>query len=487
MPGREPVGSRIREASGRDLQEVRVCRACGHIDPVDSKGRCPDCGLFSELACMPLSAAERLARRRRRRVWRRRLVRLFMVLALVGGVTAWASRAFFDLGLTPPQATTSISAISAPHAWAQFRRTSYNSGFTPDAAPFPQRITWTFHTSRPLLASPAVVGDYVYLATGDGRTVALDQRTGQPVWEYRHGEASSSTPAVAGDMVIFATRPGRVVALSRRAGTLRWEAKLRQVILASPIVVQGTVYIGAADRKLYALDAATGRQRWAFTTKDWVVAAVAHADDRVLVASQNSRLYGVGVDTGRQRFVYDTGLGRHIVAAPAIQGERAYFGALHGRVWAIDWQTTTYPLERLLLFCQSNLYIWGMRAAPPVQKGSVWSRSVGGDVIHTPAIAHSTVYVTTARGTVVALDAATGTERWRTDLGVDSTAAPIVAGTTVLVGTRAGSVFGLHAHGGEVLWDFKTGGKISGSPIVAGDTMYVVSHDGTLYAVTRAE
>jgi outer membrane protein assembly factor BamB len=487
MPRGTPSGSRTPEESDRRLQEVRVCRSCGHIDPADSRGRCPDCGLFSELAVMLLPAAERLARRRRRRVWRRRLVRLFMVLALVGGVTAWAIGALFDLGPTPPQATTSISATIAPHTWAQFRRTPDNSGFIPDAAPFPQRVIWTFHTSRPLLASPAVVEDYVYLTTGDGRTVALHQPTGQPVWEYRTGEASSSTPAVAGDMVIFATRPGRVVALSRRTGTLRWETKLRQVILASPIVVHGTVYIGAADRKLYALDAATGRRRWAFITKDWVVAAVAHVNDRVFVASQNSRLYGVGAETGRQRFVYDTGLGRHIVAAPAIQGERLYFGSMHGRVWAIDSQTTTYPLERLLLFCQTNLYVWGMRATPPVQKGSVWSREVGGDVIHTPAIAHNTVYVTTSRGKVVALDATTGTERWHTDLRVDSTAAPIVAGTTVLVGTRDGRVFGLHAHSGEMLWDFKTGGRISSSPVVAGDTMYVVSRDGTLYAVTGSE
>jgi outer membrane protein assembly factor BamB len=257
--------------------------------------------------------------------------------------------------------------------------------------------------------------------------------------------------------------------------------------LASPIVVQGTVYIGAADKKLYALDAATGRQRWAFAAKDWIVSAVAYADTRVVVASRHSRLHVVSADTGRQRLVYDTGMGRHIGAGPAIQGDRAYFGSAGGRVWAVDWQATTYPWEPMLLFWKTNLYLWGMLSNPPVQKGSVWSKRVRGDVVHTPAIAHNMVYITTSRGQVMALDTVAGTTRWGTDLGVEITADPTVAGATVLIGTKDGSVFGLEAYTGEVLWEFKTVGRISGSPIVVGDTMYVVSFDGTLYAVTRAE
>ena len=255
-----------------------MCRSCGHIDAADSRGRCRHCGLFSELAILPRPAAERLARQRRRRALRRRLLRLTVALALVGGVTVWALGAFFDLGPSPPRATTSVSASLGPHTWAQVRRTPQSSGFTPDAAPFPHHVTWTYRTSKPLLASPAVVEQHVYLTTGDGRTIALDRHTGQLVWEYQSGWLSSSTPAVAGDTVIFAMRPGSVVALHRQTGAQRWETHLKSPIVASPIVVHGTVYIGAADKKLYALDATTGRQRWVFATQDWIVSAVAYAE-----------------------------------------------------------------------------------------------------------------------------------------------------------------------------------------------------------------
>ena len=469
------------------MEQVRVCRFCGHIDSQDSRGRCPSCGVFFELAIVPRMQAEQIARQRRRRVWRRRLVRLTVALAVVGGMTIWALGAYFDLGPSPPSATTSVSASIGPHRWAQIGRTPENSGFTLEAAPFPHHVAWTYRTSKPLLASPAVVDSHVYLTTGDGRTLALDRHTGQPVWEFHSGWLSSSTPAVTGDAVIFTIRPGRVVSLNRQTGELRWDTHLKRPILASPVVVNGTVYIGSSDKNLYALDAATGRQRWAFTTHDWIVSAVAYAGDRVIVASQDSRLHVVGAETGRQRLVYETGIGRHIGAGPAVQGDRVYFCSVGGRVWAIDWRATTYPLERAMLFWQTHLYLWRMLSKPPVQKGSVWSRRVGGDVRHTPAVAHDTVYVTTFRGKVVALESATGTERWRADVGVNITAAPTIAGPVALIGTESGIVFGLDAHTGQMLWEFKTEGKVTGSPIVAGDTMYVASHDGTLYAITRSE
>lgn len=488
----EDIQTPIRLPSGQQrkvapVEKVRVCRSCGHIDPADSRGRCPTCGVFFEFAIMPRPEAEQLARQRRRRVLRRRVLLLTVVLALVGGTTIWALGAYFDLGPRPPSATTSVSANIGPHTWAQIGRTPQNSSFTPDLAPFPHQVAWTYHTAKPLPASPAVVDQHVYLTTGDGRTVALDRQTGQPVWEFQSGWLSSSTPAVAGDAVIFAIRPGRVVSLNRQTGAPHWEKHINSPIVASPVVVNGTVYIGAADKKLYALDAASGQQRWAFATQDWIVSAVAYVGNRVIVASQDSHLHVVGAETGRRRLLYETGIGRHIGAAPAVQGDLVYFCSVGGRVWAIDWRATTYPLERGLLFWQTNFYLWGMRSQPPVQKGSVWSRRVGGDTRHTPAIAHQTVYVTTLQGQVVALEAATGTERWRTDLGIDISAAPTVAGTNVLIGTKSGMVFSLDAQSGEVLWDFKTEGMITGSPIVAGDTMYVASHDGTLYAVTRSE
>ena len=118
-----------------------MCRSCGHIDPADSRGRCPVCSMFFDLAIVPRAEAEQIARQWRRRILRRRLVRLTLVLAVVGSATIWALGAYFDLGPRPPSATTNISASIGPHTWAQIGRTPENSGFTPEAAPFPQHVS----------------------------------------------------------------------------------------------------------------------------------------------------------------------------------------------------------------------------------------------------------------------------------------------------------------------------------------------------------
>ena len=96
------------------MEDVRVCRTCGHIDPADSRGRCPTCGVFFDLAIVPRAEAEQIARERRRRVLRRRLVRYVVALAIVGGAATWALEVYFDIGIDPPRATTRVSASVAP-------------------------------------------------------------------------------------------------------------------------------------------------------------------------------------------------------------------------------------------------------------------------------------------------------------------------------------------------------------------------------------
>jgi outer membrane protein assembly factor BamB len=465
------------------VENVRVCRLCGHIDDVASLGRCPSCNAFSGLVTLPRGEAEWIHRRYRRRVTIRRLLRVAVGLALLSAVGLWGAEVLWDRGLRPPQATTQANANVAPNVWGQVRRTPQNTGFTPEPAPYPHRLQWTFATPKPLSGTPAVADQHVYLITEDGRTVALDRQTGQLVWDFQNGGPSGSSPAVVGDDLIVATRPGVIAALRRADGTPRWSTSLGHAVLASPIVMNGTVFIGAADRNLYALDVATGAQRWAFTTESWVVSAVAYAGERVITTSQDNRIHIVGSETGHMRLIYETGPGRHVGTSAVVQGNLAYFGSFRGRVWAVDWRGTTYPLERWMLFWKTNFFFWGWRSNPPIQKGTVWSARIDGDVTQTLALAHHTVYAGTNTGQVGAFDADTGTERWKTDLGVRITSAPTVAGDTVLIGTERGTVVALDARTGKQLWTFQTQGRITASPVVAGGVMYVASHDGMLYAV----
>ena len=119
-------------------------------------------------------------------------------------------------------------------------RTPENSASTQDQGPqTPVELQWTYSTARPILAAPAVVADRIYITTGDGRAVALERDTGQPVWEFPTLVPSDTAPAVAGDLLFFGLRNKRFVALDRATGELRWEKDLGNPVLASPIVADG--------------------------------------------------------------------------------------------------------------------------------------------------------------------------------------------------------------------------------------------------------
>ncbi|MCI0785568.1 MAG: PQQ-binding-like beta-propeller repeat protein [Chloroflexi bacterium] len=405
-------------------------------------------------------------------------------MAVVLGLIIWGATEYFHLGASVPAASTNLTANLSGDAWAQGRRTAQNTAFTPDTAPVPRSVKWTFATNKPLGSSPAIVGDRVYLSTGDGRTVALERESGQLVWEFRTGLVSRSTPVVAGGLVIAAYSPGLIVALDRNTGLTRWEVNLNQPISSSPVVGNGTLYFGAGDWMLHALDVATGAERWAFLTRDWIVSPVAYAGGTVVVASQDSRVNLVDAKSGRQRLMYNTGFQR-FGGGPTIEGDTVYVSSDRGWVSAIDRLAKTYPGQRAWWRVKINLYVWKVISTLPVQPGTLWSRRVGGQIKGLLAVAHDTVYGATEQGQVFAQDADTGEKKWSTTLNVGISTGPSVAGNTVLVGTQEGRVFGLDAASGDVLWQYRAGNeKIVGSPVVAGDTMYVASADGTLYAIT---
>ena len=105
------------------------------------------------------------------------------------------------------------------------------------------------------------------------------------------------------------------------------------------------------------------------------------------------------------------------------------------------------------------------------------------------------VYVGSRDGAYVALDAATGARRWRMRPGPmrrsrgDRERGPVYRfpdrrrRPRVRLGGSDGQVWAVDAATGTVRWRFRTEGRVRSSPAVAGGRVYVGSMDGTLYAL----
>jgi alcohol dehydrogenase (cytochrome c) len=137
-----------------------------------------------------------------------------------------------------------------------------------------------------LEATPLVADGILYLTERQGAAVALDIRSGRPIWTHRRptpgdlraccGSANRGF-AMLDDSLFMGTLDSRLVALDARTGKQRWEvtiADYRQgyAITVAPLAVKDKVIVGVAGGEygirgfLDAYDARTGARVWRFWT-----------------------------------------------------------------------------------------------------------------------------------------------------------------------------------------------------------------------------
>ncbi len=464
-------------------EKMVVCPHCGRANRPGTV-HCNGCwGSLRGVGAVGRELERELTRKRRAAIRRNRLLRWSVILVVVLGLGSWM--AYENIGAAqfkaPP--VSAISSTSGPGEWAMFQRDPGHTGFVPDQGHMLRgEVKWRFQTGAPFLSSPAVVGNRIYLSTGDRRLVALEAETGAVVWEYPVTGPVDSSPAVAGEMLFVGLRDGRVLALDRERGELRWQFHTGNPVYSSPVVYEGVLYVGSGSGKLFALDAITGEQRWSYFTDDWIVTSPAVNDEVVTVVALDNNVHVVGTKTGKNRLLYS--LGRQARGSPVLQGDRLYVTDDAGRLRAIDWGKKEFPVERFLQRIKTQFFIWGMLDKLPTSKGFVWVfKERGGRFFSTPAVAWNKVYVSSLSGRLYAVDQETGKEIWQFQAEAPMEASPSVVQKTVFVGDMGGTLYALNADTGEKQWEFKMGAGISSTPVVANGVLYLGAQDGVLYAI----
>jgi outer membrane protein assembly factor BamB len=146
------------------------------------------------------------------------------------------------------------------------------------------RVAWRYPLSGSGLfgvfaSNPIVTASRVYLQTTSSTVVALDRRTGAPVWTYALSEPNGGPNGPAlGDGIVVAVGKQDVFALDAATGRLRWSKTIARKgiegIDMAPLVWRGLVIVSSAPGGyhaggkgiVYALDAATGEEHWHFDT-----------------------------------------------------------------------------------------------------------------------------------------------------------------------------------------------------------------------------
>ncbi|MDN3718899.1 PQQ-like beta-propeller repeat protein [Roseibium salinum] len=138
-------------------------------------------------------------------------------------------------------------------------------------------VAWTYagiEQTAGLLsaANPAISGNRVIVPFSSGEIMAIDIKTGEPVWvdgvaqSYRTLAVSgladvSASPVVAGNTVYATGVAGRTVAVDVRTGQRRWEQDLGSV--HTPVVSGSTLFMVDLDDRMVALSLQSGETLWA--------------------------------------------------------------------------------------------------------------------------------------------------------------------------------------------------------------------------------
>jgi outer membrane protein assembly factor BamB len=194
-----------------------------------------------------------------------------------------------------------------------------------------------------------------------------------------------AVPPVAVDNTVYAVFPGtaHLTALSASSGRERWRQSPGDE-LRRPAIHDGTVFAVNWPSQVSAYDAATGTRRWQKSHDEQMVLAPTATDSSVIVPDRTGvTAHNTSDGSERWRFAHD---GNATEGAAAVANGRVFVssGEQDGAFYALDLATGD-PL---------------------------WSTSVGDE--GTPAVADGVVYVPSkASSELIALDAATGTVRWR--------------------------------------------------------------------------
>ena len=138
------------------------------------------------------------------------------------------------------------------------------------------------------VAAPGRVLASVYngwQADAGGVVVALDARTGEPVWRHESSSPVHTSPAVADDgTVVVAGDHGQMTALDPDSGRTLWQVQLGGRPAAPPTFSPDGERLYLADRSgsLVALDADTGNLEWKMQAPSGLTQAPAVAADGTL-------------------------------------------------------------------------------------------------------------------------------------------------------------------------------------------------------------
>ena len=202
--------------------------------------------------------------------------------------------ALVPLGLRAQVTTQRLAAAaSEPQNWFMYSGNYFSTRYSPLNQITPAnvkdlKLQWAYQApvAGTWQTTPLVVDGVMYLTQRLNDVVALDAATGRAFWVYRYTPApnrivccgaNNRGVAILGNTLFMGTLDANLIAIDTRSGRPIWQTEVAKTtegysITHAPLVVKDKVIVGVGGGEygirgfIAAFDAATGKEAWRFYT-----------------------------------------------------------------------------------------------------------------------------------------------------------------------------------------------------------------------------
>lgn len=362
----------------------------------------------------------------------------------------------------------SPEAALGPLAWPMYQHTADHNAIFPGAG---TALAWQYDAGAKINSGLALVADRVLFDTFAGDVVALDARTGKPVWVSHVDNIAMSTPVVANGIVVIGTGDNGVL------GSPKSSSVYDPGVNHSPDEIWGR----AEGDHVVAFEVGTGNRIWAYRTAGEDMPSPAIVGSMLVFANGDQHAYGLDLKTGDAKWRDDVAgvstmasatsiPGAVLVSSCNLAGQTAKTFALEPKTGAVRWSVPYGNCDSSPTASTRTAFLSGVDEAS--------------DRKH---FGHNTA---------TAVDLATGRVLWRykdpdggpfTGKGSHerAIAGAFADGTYIQSMPCSKKVIAFDAGTGNVQWVFQGRAPVKMSAVAAGDRVYFGDASGQLYTLDK--
>ncbi len=265
------------------------------------------------------------------------------------------------------------------------------------------------------------------------------------------------------DGTVYASSGNAVLALDARTGERRWEAVPPEgQNLVAPAVDQRGVFIPVPGDKILALDRASGKDLWRFQAASDVDTSPTIAEGRLYFGSAEAKTFYC-VDAATGSPIWETVLDLEPYTSPVVAGGLVVFSVR---------DLVAPDAYVVALDAETGLEVWRTPQTP---------------VTSAPTVLGDKLILGSYDFSVNAYELSTGRRLWKAPVedAFGERSAPATAFGDVFVADRVGNFYRLDGRTGARKWIFSdTEGTFDeSSPVIAGRTMFIGGGAGWIHAV----